>query len=135
MHCRLIVLIAILSAATSSGCSDPDSGLTKAQVTQVLEIEQETQRESAELSQSRDRLEADRRLWSERERSDPIIAEAINNGILIVVCCLPLLLIVVLLLPARQEVPAELIREALVANNNSDRRRLDEPNEPSRRLD
>lgn len=102
----------------------------------MLEIEQATQRERAELFVARDQLEADRRTWAERERSDPIIAEAINNGFMIVVCCLPLLLMVLLVLPTRNDVPAELICEALIGDSGQgpNPKRVESVH-PSHRLD
>ncbi|MDM4018962.1 hypothetical protein [Roseiconus lacunae] len=129
------IMTAGLLLAVACGCSDPDSGLTKTQVTQVLDIQQETQRERADLSRARDELESDRRKWSERERKDPIIAEVIGKGLVLILSCLPLVLIVLLLVPANQDIPAELIRETLIGDNRSDRRLTADRHETRRRLD
>lgn len=88
-----VVTISIICLCFA-GCGEEGSGLTQSQVDQMLEIQQATQIERQQLSRGRDELEADRTLWAERERGDPIIAEAIASGCLLIACCLPILLVI-----------------------------------------
>ncbi|ELP35906.1 hypothetical protein RBSWK_00168 [Rhodopirellula baltica SWK14] len=55
------------------------------------------QNERAEVGRQRDQLDADRREWDERERSEPVLAAAISSAALLFACVLPLLLLAGLL--------------------------------------
>ena len=77
------------------GCSE-EPRLTEHQVNQILAVQQSVVAEQAALDRGRDELEADRRLWSERDRRDPIIAESIESATLLMACCLPILIVLML---------------------------------------
>lgn len=81
-----------------SGCGSDPPVLTGRQVEQVFDAQQKMVDQQAALSQGRDDLESDRRLWSERERSDPIVANAIETAGILLACSLPLFVITLLLL-------------------------------------
>src|SRR6056297_2166227 len=89
------VTVGILAALVAIGC-DRSPTLTQEQVEQVFETQESLADQQAELSRGRDALEAYRRLWAERERRDPIIAEAISAAGLLLACCLPLGVILLL---------------------------------------
>ena len=62
-----------------------------------LQLQQDMQNERAEVGRQRDQLEADRREWDERERSEPVLAAVISSAALLFACVLPLLLLAGLL--------------------------------------
>ncbi|OYP33981.1 hypothetical protein [Rhodopirellula sp. MGV] len=134
MKQQLSMLTSIAAMALIPGCLDSDSGLTKNQVSQILEIQQETQQERSSLSRQRDDLEQDRRAWAERERQDPIIATSIYNGALIVACCLPLAMIILLLAPINREPSVELICETLIDETSPDQPKQNTIEKQNRRL-
>lgn len=127
------MLMTSLACLALLGC-DEDSGLTKRQVGTILEIQQSTQREQVSLSRARDNLEYDRHRWSEREREDPIIAQAIGKGALLVTCILPLLLIAGLLSPAKSDPSEEVVCDLLTEVSHADRPRLVEHDIKENRL-
>ncbi|PAY16099.1 hypothetical protein CKO51_28245 [Rhodopirellula sp. SM50] len=93
----------ILTPLTLSGCKREPPVLTDRQVEQVFDAQQRVLDQQEILSQGRDELEADRRHWSERERSDPIIAKSIEAAGILFACCLPLALILLLLAKSKSE--------------------------------
>lgn len=93
---HLSLMMALLFAGGLAGC-DRSPKLTHQQVEQVFETQGQLVEQQASLSRSRDDLEADRRVWAERQRRDPIIAQAISATGLLIACCLPLWVIVLLL--------------------------------------
>nr|WP_143547643.1 hypothetical protein [Rhodopirellula sp. SM50] len=85
------------------GCKREPPVLTDQQVEQVFDAQQRVLDQQEILSQGRDDLESDRRHWSERERSDPIIANSIEATGILFACCLPLALILLLLAKGKVE--------------------------------
>ncbi|WP_147867499.1 hypothetical protein [Stieleria maiorica] len=90
-----------------SGCKREPPVLTDRQVDQVFDAQQRVLDQQEILSQGRDDLESDRRLWSERERSDPIVAKSIEATGILLACCLPLVLILLLLTKSKRDEVAE----------------------------
>jgi len=120
-------LVAVLLA----GCPDEPSGLTQPQVDAMLDIQSsvadersELIRQTDELNERRDDLEAERRDWAEREYSDPIIAEAIGGSVLLIACVLPLLLVGMLLWPRKAEPADEAICAVLIDDLSDEQPRL-----------
>ena len=70
---------------------------------QWLSLHEDLQTERSEIGRQRDLLEDDRRDWAARQRSDPIIAAAINAAGLLAACSLPLILMALLLWPRKPE--------------------------------
>ncbi len=66
-------------------------------------MQQQLHDERSEVGHQRDLLEADRREWEERERSEPVLAAVISASVLLICCALPLLLVGVLLWPGKPE--------------------------------
>lgn len=96
MNTRPTDLAVVALLLVAAGC---DSGpvLTSRQVEQVFDAQESVTRQQEALSRGRDDLEADRRRWDERERSDPIVAESIKAAGILIACCLPILVLVCLL--------------------------------------
>ena len=96
MNTRPTDLAVVALLLVAAGC---DSGpvLTSRQVEQVFDAQESVTRQQEALSRGRDDLEADRRQWDERERSDPIVAESIKAAGILIACCLPILVLVCLL--------------------------------------
>ena len=92
---------------------------------QWLSLHEDLQQERSEIGQQRDLLEEDRRLWAGRERSDPIIAEAIAASGLLAACALPLVVIALLLWPRKPESSREEVCEILVDDLVSEKRLLE----------
>ncbi|WP_147867477.1 hypothetical protein [Stieleria maiorica] len=86
-----------------SGCKREPPVLTDRQVEQVFDAQTRMLDQQEILSQGRDDLESDRRLWSERERSDPIVAKSIEATGILLACCLPLALILLLLTKSKRD--------------------------------
>lgn len=74
------------------------------------------QAERAEFARQRDRLEADRRNWDARARTEPVVAASISAASLVFCCSLPLILVALLLWPRRPEPADEAISELLISN-------------------
>lgn len=79
------------------GCPETRSTLKGTQVDAFLDVQQSIANEQAALGKGRDDLEADRRTWASRQRSDPIIAIAIQSAAILIACCLPMVLVAFLL--------------------------------------
>ena len=95
--------IALVIPFVISGCRRDQPALTDRQVEQVFDSQQKVVDQQAALSQGRDDLETDRRLWSERERSDPIVAESIEAAGVLLACVSPLAVIALLLFRTKVE--------------------------------
>ncbi len=94
LRIRILLLMAVLTTAT--GCQRGPV-LTSRQVEQVLETQAQVAEQQASLGRGRDDLEADRRIWDQRERTDPIIAETIEATGILLTCCVPLAVLYLLL--------------------------------------
>lgn len=70
---------------------------------QWLELHEDLQTERTEIGHQRDLLEEDRRIWADRDRRDPMIAEAIGSAGVLLACSLPLLMVTLLLWPRKRE--------------------------------
>lgn len=90
----LVVAVVVVGVV---GCPETRSTLTGSQVDVFLDVQQTIADEQAALGQGRDALEADRRLWASRQRSDPIIAMSIQSAAILIACCLPMVLVAFLL--------------------------------------
>ncbi|TWU62517.1 hypothetical protein [Crateriforma conspicua] len=137
-----ILLTLSLLAMGSIGCLDEPSGLTQSQVDSVLDVQasvvderQTLLRQTDDLNARRDELEADRRRWDERERSDPIIAQAIGGSVALLACCLPLILIGLLLWPKPGEPAEGAICDALIDDLSQDSPQLLVDPKRTRRLE
>ena len=102
---------------------------------QWLSLHEDQQSERTKIGHQRDLLEADRRTWSERERNDPVIVEAIGACGLIVACSLPLVLIAFLLRPRKAEESTEAACEILVTDLVTESRRLSDSNTDPKRIE
>lgn len=91
----LAVIMVAIAGCGDGGRSEP--GLTSDQTDQFLHVQQSLTNEQATLSRGRDALEQDRRTWDERERRDPIVANAIYATGMLIACVLPLVLVMLLL--------------------------------------
>ena len=98
-----IISVMVLALPLISGCKREPPVLTGRQVEQVFEAQERVLDQQERLSQGRDDLESDRRLWSERERSDPIVAKSIEATGILLACCLPLALILLLLTNSKRD--------------------------------
>nr|WP_231615877.1 hypothetical protein [Novipirellula artificiosorum] len=107
----MITITWIVIALTLSGCGPSGRDLSDQQ---WLEIQQDLQDERAEVGKQRDLLEADRREWDERERSEPVLAAVISSSVLLICCSLPLLLVAVLLWPRKREQESQAVCEAML---------------------
>ena len=112
----LVVLTAICCLALGCGPSGRDLSDR-----QWLDLHSEVQRERndmqaerAEFARQRDLLEADRRQWDNRQRSEPIIAAAISSVALIACCSLPLILMTILIWPRPTEPADQVVSELLI---------------------
>lgn len=101
-----IAIVLVLSGCGPSGRDLSDR--------QWLEIQQDLQDERTEVGKQRDLLEADRRDWDERERSEPVLAAVISSSVLLICCSLPLLLVAVLLWPRKREQESQAVCEAML---------------------
>ena len=111
---RLVVLASIMTLISSVvGCGPSGRDLSDSQ---WLDMQQSLQRERQEVGRQRDMLEADRRAWEDRERSEPVLAAAITTAALLCCCCLPLLLIPILAWTGHQESTSEVVAELLIDN-------------------
>jgi len=90
-------LVGVVVVLGIVGCRETRSTLTGTQVDSFLSVQQTLADEQAALGQARDELEADRRTWASRERSDPIIAVSIQSAAMLIACCLPMVLVAFLL--------------------------------------
>lgn len=90
-------LVAAVVVIGIVGCPETRSTLKGTQVDAFLDVQQALADEQAALGKGRDDLEADRRTWASRQRSDPIIAFAIQSAAILIACCLPLVLVAFLL--------------------------------------
>jgi hypothetical protein len=114
---RSIMLVVImiswmLIACSLSGCGPSGRDLSDQQ---WLEMQQQLHAERSEVGHQRDLLEADRREWDDRERSEPVLAAVISASVLLVCCVLPLLLVGVLLWPRKPEPSSDAVCEILLA--------------------
>ncbi|TWU33818.1 hypothetical protein [Novipirellula artificiosorum] len=105
------VLVWIPIIIVLSGCGPSGRDLSDLQ---WLEIQQALQDERAEVGKQRDLLEADRREFDERERSEPVLAAVISASALLICCSLPLLLVAVLLWPRKREQESQAVCEAML---------------------
>ena len=139
MH-RTLPLASSLLVCLLTGCPEEDSGLTESQVDRIIGMQESLSEERSalkdertDLNGARDQLEADRRQWAERERRDPIIAEAITAAGLLLACCLPLVAAVLLLWPRGAEPDDAAVSDALIADSISEEPQLlGAPSEPDR---
>ena len=90
----LVVAVVIVGVV---GCPETRSTLKGTQVDAFLDVQQTIANEQAALGKGRDALEADRRTWASRQRSDPIIAVSIQSAAILIACCLPMVLVAFLL--------------------------------------
>ena len=96
-------LLALVAVVASGGCGQRrEPGLTERQTEQILQVQKTLAAERtiiaaehAAVGKARDELEADRRKWNERQRSDPIIAQSIRTAGTLLACCVPLLLVAI----------------------------------------
>lgn len=86
-------LVATVVLVGVVGCPETRSTLTGTQVDAFLGVQQTLADEQAALGRGRDDLEADRRTWASRQRSDPIIAMSIQSAAILIACCLPMVLV------------------------------------------
>ena len=110
-----------LLLVTLSGCRDAD--LTRMQsevnraatelVTQDAKVRQDWMTVHNQLEQSRQKIDQDRRALAERERLDPVIAQAIRQVGGIALCLLPLL-IAIRLLTADEDDPSPEVFDVLL---------------------
>lgn len=135
MQRTIILLLASCSVLMAAGCPNKDSGLTKSQVDQMLETQNSIQHERTVLSQQRDQLEEDRRIWAARQRNDPVIANAISGGALLLACCMPLVVIAFLLWPRKSDSSDSEVCDVLVADAASKKPKLTSPSAGPRRID
>lgn len=91
-----LAVVAAVLVASVNGCGQ-SPGLSGNQVDGFLSVQQTLADQQRALGRGRDDLEADRRLWSERQRHDPIIASAIQSAALLAACCLPVVVLIGLL--------------------------------------
>jgi len=105
----IVIWIMTLVAATL-GCGPSGRELSDEQ---WLALQAAIQHERAEVGQQRDQLEADRRAWDARERSDAVVAAAISSGAMLICCTLPLIVLTLLIWP-RQPEPADAIVSTLL---------------------
>src|SRR6056297_494969 len=114
-------LIASLLTIAVAGCHDDSSGLTQGQVDSMLGIQSSVQDERQALSRQRDQLEDDRRVWDQRQRREPLIANAISGAALLAACSLPLILVASLLWPRAPQASDAQVCDALVDDLSSDK--------------
>ena len=120
----IMIVSMTLICTVLSGCGPTGRDLSDQQ---WLEMQQQLHAERSEVGHQRDLLEADRREWDERERSEPVLAAVISASVLLICSVLPLLLVGVLLWPGKPEQTSEavceillddvLIRQAIVADS------------------
>ena len=108
----IVALIMILTLSVS-GCGPSGRDISDPQ---WLGMQQDLQREREEVGRQRDMLEADRRAWEDRERSEPVLAAALTTAALLCCCCLPLLLIPILAWTGHQESSSEVVADLLIDN-------------------
>jgi hypothetical protein len=114
-----IVVVAVIAAVSVIGCGE-SPGLSGRQVDQFLDVQQTMADEQKALGRGRDDLETDRRIWSERERGDPIIASAIQSAALLTACCLPVIVLIGLLFRHGRQQPDFDVAEELLLEMQSD---------------
>jgi hypothetical protein len=107
----MVMIPWMLIACSLSGCGPSGRDLSDQQ---WLEMQQQLHDERTEVGHQRDLLEADRRQWDDRERSEPVLAAVISASVLLVCCVLPLLLVGVLLWPRKPEPAFEAVCEILL---------------------
>lgn len=112
----MVVLTAV--CCLTLGCGPSGRDLSDGQ---WLDLHSEVQRERndmqaerAEFARQRDLLEADRRQWDNRQRSEPVIAAAISSVALIACCSLPLILMIILIWPRPTEPADQVVSELLI---------------------
>ncbi|TWT56540.1 membrane or secreted protein [Allorhodopirellula solitaria] len=108
VHCRTLLF---LFTSILCGCGPSGRDLSDAQ---WLGMQQDLQAERAEVGHQRDLLEDDRRQWSERERSEPILAAVISSSVLLICCVLPVVLVGVLLWPRRSDTGDDAVCELVM---------------------
>lgn len=107
----MIVLGILYILSLLVGCSPKGRELSDEQ---WLGLQAKMQQERVEVGRQRDLLEADRRKWEARERSEPVVAAAISACGLLVCSVLPLLLVMVLLWPRQPEPTVDIINQLLI---------------------
>lgn len=121
----LVVAVVLVGVV---GCPETRSTLTGTQVDAFLNIQQTLAGEQAALGKGRDDLEADRRTWASRQRSDPIIAMSIQSGAILIACCLPMVLVAFLLWRGNEEASDTDVTETmLIELLDNEPKRLPQP--------
>lgn len=102
-----IVVVSMLAA----GCGPSPRELSDQQ---WLDLQQQMQQERAEVGQQRDQLEADRREWDRRERTEPVLAAVVVSAAMLIACGLPLIVVGILLWPRKEPPPSDAMCDVLI---------------------
>ncbi len=106
------------------GWSTPSSRVTPATQEELVRLQRSVSDLQGELNRGRDQLEADRRVWAERERNDPIIAAVIQTGGLLFACLLPIIAVTILLWPRQSDTADAEICDLLLTDAAAEHPRL-----------
>ncbi len=104
------VLIAIVSLL-GTGCGPSPRELSDAQ---WLDLQTDMQQERTEVGRQRDQLEADRRQWDQRERTEPVLAAAVVSAAMLIACGLPLIVVGILFWPRKEPPASDAMCEVLI---------------------